>query len=304
MSRDWGQWMPCRLDGSRGHCGGAFIVCDGAPIFYAIPNDKMDGLVPYVADKKLTPFQQNVVEMWEGKEADKCPVEPPAGYVAARIQQLPAPIPNGFPVLTWNSTLEVWSKKHPQDGVPVDQRWYAIPAPADPDPFVDAAANPKPVSTDPKAALAIQKTQMQLIPPALNEEVAKALQQGAAKYGPWNWRQNNVEIMTYVGAIRRHLDALIDGENNAPDSGVHHLGHIAAGCGIVLDALKHGTLIDNRPPTTAKKTALKQEGKPECSVCGGCGHVATGYMNLQSIPCPECTKPKLPADRYDNTLGA
>lgn len=54
--------------------------------------------------------------------------------------------------------------------------------------------------------------------------------------------------MTYLGAIRRHLDDFLEGENLAPDSGVHHLGHIAANCGILLDADKHGTLVDNRPP--------------------------------------------------------
>ena len=55
-------------------------------------------------------------------------------------------------------------------------------------------------------------------------------------------------MMTYLGAMKRHIDALLDGEDLAPDSGVHHLGHIAASCAIVLDAGKHGTLVDNRPP--------------------------------------------------------
>ena len=54
--------------------------------------------------------------------------------------------------------------------------------------------------------------------------------------------------MTYLGAMKRHIDALLDGEDLAPDSGVHHLGHIAASCAIVLDAGKNGTLVDNRPP--------------------------------------------------------
>jgi len=101
---------------------------------------------------------------------------------------------------------------------------------------------------DPKGDAGRLKPQLQLIPPVLNIEMAAALQSGAAKYGPWNWRSNRVEMMTYIGAMRRHLDALLDGEDRAPDSGVTHLGHIAASCAIVLDAARHGTLVDNRPP--------------------------------------------------------
>lgn len=103
-------------------------------------------------------------------------------------------------------------------------------------------------STDPKASQAVQKPQLQLIPPALNDETAKALLRGLIKYGPWNWRENKVEMMTYLGAMKRHIDCLIEGEDIDPDTGAHHLGCVAAGCGIVLDARKHGTLVDNRPP--------------------------------------------------------
>jgi hypothetical protein len=105
--------------------------------------------------------------------------------------------------------------------------------------------------TDPKASQAIQKPQLQLIPPALNDETAKALMRGAEKYGFFNWRENRVEMMTYLGAMKRHIDHIIDGDHEGdidPDTGAHHLGCVAAGCGIVLDARKHGTLVDNRPP--------------------------------------------------------
>ena len=113
-------------------------------------------------------------------------------------------------------------------------------------PYVVLPANPPPL--DPKRAAGALKPQLQLIPPVFNEAVAAALAHGAPRYGPWNWRSNRVEMMTYLGAMKRHIDALLDGEDLAPDSGVHHLGHIAASCAIVLDAGKHGTLVDNRPP--------------------------------------------------------
>lgn len=113
---------------------------------------------------------------------------------------------------------------------------------------------------DPKKTQAVQKPQLQLIPPALNEHIAAALHNGSTKYGPWNWRENKVELLTYIGAMRRHLDALLDGEDIAQDSGVHHLGHVAASCAIVLDAQAHGTLVDNRPTVNTNHTS--QEQKP------------------------------------------
>jgi hypothetical protein len=120
--------------------------------------------------------------------------------------------------------------------------WYAVP-------LVEASTAQKdPIGTDPKKSHGDKKPQLQLIPAALNTEMAKALQNGADKYGAWNWRDNAVELMTYIGAMRRHLDDFVEGQDNAPDSGVHHLGHIAANCAILLDAAKHGMLVDNRPP--------------------------------------------------------
>ena len=115
-----------------------------------------------------------------------------------------------------------------------------------------ACPDQPPPPLDPKGDAGKLKPQLQLVPPVLNEAVAKALATGAARYGPWNWRGNKVEMMTYIGAMKRHLDALLDGEDVAPDSGVHHLGHIAASCAIALDAARHGTLVDNRPPAPPK----------------------------------------------------
>jgi hypothetical protein len=101
--------------------------------------------------------------------------------------------------------------------------------------------------SDPKGEAGKLKPQLQLLPPAFNRETAKALACGASKYGEWNWRRNKVELMTYLGAIRRHIDAVMNGEDVDLESGAHHLGHVAAGCAIVLDAAECGQLIDNRP---------------------------------------------------------
>jgi hypothetical protein len=101
-------------------------------------------------------------------------------------------------------------------------------------------------STDPKKQYGELKAPLHLIPPAGNEEQAKALALGAKKYGERNWLAAQVEINTYLAAMKRHIDKVIDGEDIDPESGAHHLGHVMAGCSIVLDACRHGTLIDNR----------------------------------------------------------
>jgi hypothetical protein len=102
--------------------------------------------------------------------------------------------------------------------------------------------------SDPKGIAGSHKAPLALLPPIFNEATARALGLGAIKYGPWNWREHKVEMMTYLHAMRRHIDRLIEGEDIDPESNAHHLGHVAASCAIVLDARQCGTLIDNRPP--------------------------------------------------------
>ncbi len=69
---------------------------------------------------------------------------------------------------------------------------------------------------------------------------------GADKYGIRNWLIDEIKASTYIGALRRHLKKWSEGESIDPDSGWSHLYHIRAGCAIVLDAEKYGTLIDDR----------------------------------------------------------
>jgi len=102
--------------------------------------------------------------------------------------------------------------------------------------------------TDPKGEAGKKKTPLQLLPTVFMAATAWVLKLGANKYGPWNWRKTKVESQTYVGAIRRHLDAWQDGEDLDPESGQSHLAHVAASVAILLDAEANGTLADNRPP--------------------------------------------------------
>lgn len=111
---------------------------------------------------------------------------------------------------------------------------------------------------NPKDALGALKPQLHLVPPASLIHEAKAMENGAKKYGPFNWRHpdRKVNASVYVGAAMRHLLAYFDGEDVAQDSLVHHLGHAKACCGILLDAMETGHLIDDRPPRGAASALL------------------------------------------------
>lgn len=101
--------------------------------------------------------------------------------------------------------------------------------------------------TNPKDLIGQKKLPLWLIPPSAKAGLAEALADGASKYGPYNWREKGVNNMVYVAAAMRHIDAYLDGEDAAADSGVNHLAHAMACFAIVLDANSVGNLTDGRP---------------------------------------------------------
>ena len=110
----------------------------------------------------------------------------------------------------------------------------------------------------PKQLFGDKKLPLHLVPPAASAYIALGLRDGAQKYGPWNWRDDPVEVMTYVGALKRHIDAWVDGEEYAEDSGKPHLAHAIAGLSILIDAVTGGFSIDNRPPPGNGPVVLKE----------------------------------------------
>lgn len=103
------------------------------------------------------------------------------------------------------------------------------------------------LSTNPKDLVGKTKVDLALVPPASLIEQARAMQNGARKYGAYNWREKKVLSMIYLSAAKRHLDAWLDGEELSSDAQIHHLGHALACIGILVDAMHNGNLIDNRP---------------------------------------------------------
>lgn len=102
---------------------------------------------------------------------------------------------------------------------------------------------------NPKKSFGDTKIPLHLIPSGAARQLAWALKFGADKYGAFNWRETQIDAMTYIGAIRRHLDEWAEGCDYAEDSMLHHIAHIMANCAILMDSIQEGCLEDNRAKT-------------------------------------------------------
>ena len=120
-----------------------------------------------------------------------------------------------------------------------------------------------PASTNPKGAFGMKKPPLHLIPEAALIHMAMSFKDGAAKYGPFNWRIDPVDATTYVAAAKRHMALWFNGQDLASDSKVHNLGAVMACCAILLDAEASGSLVDNRPPAQDLEAVMDRwtEGK-------------------------------------------
>lgn len=141
---------------------------------------------------------------------------------------------------------------------------------------------------NPKSAAGAAKPHLGLCPKVALEALARAMESGAAKYGPWNWRATPIAASVYTNAIARHWAAWKEGLDVDEESGVSPLAHIMASCAIVLDAQANGMLIDDRPgrhvegflqakPTAEYVEALPSPPPPPKGV---------------DIPCGDCPSPK------------
>lgn len=106
------------------------------------------------------------------------------------------------------------------------------------------------------AAGAEDRAPLDLLEPAADEAVARALGFGAEKYGVRNYTQVPIRARVYIAAMRRHLAAWLDGEDYASDSGLHHLAHVGANVHVAMAAMAAGTFIDDRHAATAREDQL------------------------------------------------
>ncbi len=94
----------------------------------------------------------------------------------------------------------------------------------------------------------VDKPRISLVPPEGIINAARAMEDGLRKHGgEYNFRKIEISYMKYLDKVLRHVLQLISGEDVAEDSQVRHEGHAIADLSIILDAMKNGNLIDDRP---------------------------------------------------------
>jgi hypothetical protein len=136
-----------------------------------------------------------------------------------------------------------------------NRQWGAKPSKVYP---IKLTMTEEPIDTNLKTRAAIGKPKLSDVPPIAFLALGAAMSDGAKKYGRFNWRETGATSSIFYDAIFRHLIDWYNGEDHAHDSKVHHLGHVMAGCAIILDAETRGTLNDDRDkskPTSLSRNA-------------------------------------------------
>jgi hypothetical protein len=93
---------------------------------------------------------------------------------------------------------------------------------------------------NPKDAIGRTKASVWAVPPTAVLYMGAALQDGAGKYGLFNWRDSAIDIGIYFDALFRHMCEFRDGEILDEKSKLPHMAHIAANAAIILDAMESG----------------------------------------------------------------
>lgn len=75
--------------------------------------------------------------------------------------------------------------------------------------------------------------------------MVEVLEFGAAKYSANNW-QKGLPIQEVCESLKRHLDAYMEGEDNDPESGLSHIGHIQCNAMFIAWMVKNKPEFDNR----------------------------------------------------------
>lgn len=124
--------------------------------------------------------------------------------------------------------------------------------------FHCASDDPK---INPKKAMGAVKAPMTALPDIALIQANNVMAGGAHKYGLYNFREAQIDAMTYIGAIKRHFLLWADGVDVDAESYQNHLAHIIADCAILLDASLAGNMIDNRSKTGLVAKELKKSAK-------------------------------------------
>lgn len=114
---------------------------------------------------------------------------------------------------------------------------------------------------NPKDRIGATKVDFTLCPSTAYTAWALAQMDGANKYGAYNWRIEPIQLRTYIGAIQRHALDFLEDEHVALDSLIEHMGHIMSSAAIIIDAMRAGTFVDDRPVKGVGSSVIAEANK-------------------------------------------
>lgn len=89
------------------------------------------------------------------------------------------------------------------------------------------------------------KLQWSLMDTESMEPMIRVLEYGAKKYSADNWKKG-LPLRGVFESMLRHLFALMNGEDDDPESGLPHIGHIQCNAMFIAYYLKHKPELDDR----------------------------------------------------------
>ena len=120
---------------------------------------------------------------------------------------------------------------------------------------------------NPKDAIGRKKPPISFTPARSILDMGRAMQYGAAEYGPFNWRTERISMTVYLNAAFRHLAEMLEGADIDDDSGLPHGAHVMACMAILLDGQRHGALEDDRLDKQTPEPREPREAKsPESAL--------------------------------------
>ena len=77
------------------------------------------------------------------------------------------------------------------------------------------------------------------------EDMVEVLEYGAKKYSAHNWKRG-LKTTEVCESLMRHLFAYLNGEDNDPESGCSHVGHIQCNAMFLAYMMNHRPDLDDR----------------------------------------------------------
>lgn len=101
-------------------------------------------------------------------------------------------------------------------------------------------------TSDPGYRLNAGKDRYDLLPAKALHELVQVYGFGAGKYSDRNW-EKGLGYMATVASLLRHVFAFVRGQDNDPESGLHHMAHAAFNCLALVEFHYTGKGKDDRP---------------------------------------------------------